>query len=237
MKHTAKAFQLGKSGKASKGGWGDPLEDYKQGWSAENEAEEDHYNEEDILEEEEKPKKVSDWTKEEVASWVRAINSNLEGAAKEFESCDITGSLLFDLDLGDVEATIGKGLKTKKLWTEIQKLISSADARTNDKRIPVVWTYFTPQMQWRRFPIEQNYAIEQAYQNRHQLMIRGWTLLLQKKKPYARNGSFCRLLRRQGKKDRKPIIVKTPTNLVKKPVKQVSKPSDPNSWAAKAARV
>jgi len=238
MKHTAQAYQLGKKGKASKGGWGDPLEDYKQGWEAEDEYEEDYYDENEILEEEAKPKPVSEWTKEEVGEWIRGINSNLEDAAKEFEACDITGSLLFDLDIGDVEATIGKGLRTKKLWTEIRTLLTAADARTNDKRIPVVWMYFTPKLQWRRFPIDQNYAIEQAYQNRHELMIRGWTLKLQKKKPYAVNRSFCRLLRRKGKKDRKPLIAAPKKNIApRSPKVKPSKPSDPNSYAAKAARV
>ena len=39
---------------------------------------------------------------------------------------EIDGSTLFDLTLEDMQSDFGKGLKTKKVWKEVQKLVSAA---------------------------------------------------------------------------------------------------------------
>merc|ERR1712146_196309 len=138
----------GKSGKAGKGGWGDPLTDYYQGWQEEYETYDDQEELQEV--EEDKEPGLGEWSVEQVAAWVRSVGPAFEDAAKESEGCGITGAIMFYLSVQDLEATLGKGLKTKKLWNEIRALVENADERARDKRIPVIWSFYTLRGGWRK---------------------------------------------------------------------------------------
>lgn len=208
QKHSTKAYDLAKSGKAGKGGWGDALADY--------EAEKEQYEEEYVEETQEveetsqevqagseessrpvKRKAVIEWTSEEVSLWVGSIGASFDYAASQFSDAEIDGPTLFDLTLEDIQETLGKGLKTKKIWMEVQKLVEAAlEAPPTNVR----WCFYN--QQWKCFTPKDTARIEQNYQKREEIKMGRWTLCLDKIKPFAKNGSMVRLLRRDGEFDR-----------------------------------
>lgn len=208
QRHTAKKYMLGKSGKSGKGGWGDALTDYREGWEADYE----YYDYDDDEKEEEageqtsplippqaeEAKALHDWSVEEVHMWVKGVGKNFGSEADAFQDSEIDGSLLFDLTFDDLEGTLGKGLKTKKLWTELTKLLNKARSIIQDKTIPQQWFWFSYQGGWKPFPKHQNWECEQAYQARAEMNMRGWKILMQRKQPYAVRKHLVRLLKRAG---------------------------------------
>jgi len=218
QRHTAKKYMLGKSGKSGKGGWGDALDDYRQGWDAKEEYEyyeQDDEKEEEAVEDQEPvsplippqaagaevppvAKALSDWSVEEVQLWVTGLGKNFGTEAAAFADSEIDGEMLFDLTYDDLEGTLGKGLKTKKLWTQLTKLVNKARTIINDLTIPQQWFWYCHQSGWKPFPKKQNWDCEQAYQARQEMDMRGWTILMQRKQPYAVRNHVVRLLKRAG---------------------------------------
>jgi len=212
QKHSTKAYDLKKGNKAGKDGWGGALDDYKH-------AEEEQYEEIEQTEEglhEEEPKKeaveeevkmklVIEWSAEETSEWVNNVGRGFESIAKEFLEAEIDGSTLFDITLLDMEATFGKGLKTKKIWKEVQNLIRAAlEAPPTN----ISWSYYN--QTWKQFKKKDIAKIEQCYQKREEYKMGKWTLCLHKIKPFAKNGSSIRLLKREGESDRPSLETKKP---------------------------
>lgn len=65
---------------------------------------------------------ASDWSVEQVKSWIASLGDVFQSMADEFESYQIDGSVLQEVTLSDLQATFGAGLKTRKLFVEIQKV-------------------------------------------------------------------------------------------------------------------
>jgi len=61
----------------------------------------------------------------DVENFVASLGTNFGAEAKKFREADVDGETLAEITLEDVQGTLGKSLKSKKIWKAIQKLQAS----------------------------------------------------------------------------------------------------------------
>jgi len=243
LKHTAKAYMVTKTGKAGKGGWGNAVEDYTQGYDHTQDVEEEVKEEyvegmvrqdEDFVEEAEPVKRVALWDVADEVAWVNTFGSRYEVEAAKFEDCGITGEDLFSLTHEDLSETLGPGMKSRKVWVGLQNLISEAlEAPPTD----VQWSFYTNEKGWVNYTGKENAIIEDKYQKRQDTTMRGWKLLLTRKKPYGSYRSQTLLLQREGSANKR-AAEDGPVDLQKRIQATTAEPTvEKKTWATLAAKV
>lgn len=209
-KHSKENFELGKDGsKTAKGGWGNPLDGMSADFERKDPKTLKHETvslaEEKLAIAEASLAKVAQnpvqlWSSQEVSEWIESFGTAYQDTAAMFRDLSIAGETLLSLEYDDLEATLGKGLKTRKLWGEIEKLRETAVEESKmviDPSIPQ-WRFFNSKSGWIKFPPRENAEIEGAYRESKEVKIRGWTLRLTASQPHATYENFTRMLSREG---------------------------------------
>jgi len=65
---------------------------------------------------------VQNWSTKDVEKWILSFGESFASTAKTFGECAVDGAVLLTLTFDDLESTIGKGLKTRKIWLEIKRI-------------------------------------------------------------------------------------------------------------------